>query len=380
MYRLLLIALAVLAFSCSKEKTAHRPSKKAFYYWQTSFYNFYWGDSTYRALDIDRLYCRFFDVDWSDEAKAPVPVSPIEMYYSTLPDSVEFVPVVFITNETFKNLDEKTSAELAANVHKKVMMQLTPFLVSSFRYEDGWWEQNPYNMKSKDLRSQTRYDSVYNARLKKIREVQFDCDWTKSTRDKYFAFLKEAKKLFKDQTVTSTVRLYQYKYPKEAGLPPVDRGMLMCYNAGKVNDDKTINSVFDKSEILDYLDADDYPIPLDYALPVFEWAVWFQGDKFNGILPIAPLKEDYSSFIENTKNNIWTVKEDFVLGNTASASYLRRGDQIRFESPSAADIKTVAQWLSEHKNNQEAAITFYHLNENDLQEHSQTIKSIFDSF
>jgi len=258
-------------------------------------------------------------------------------------------------------------------------MQLTPFLLSSFRYEDGWWEQNPYNIKAKDLRSEARYDSAYNSKLKTIHEIQFDCDWTKSTKEKYFTFLKEAKKLFKDQTISSTVRLYQYKYPKEAGLPPVERGMLMCYNAGKVNDDKTINSVFDKSEILDYLDADEYPIKLDYALPIFEWGVWFQDGKFKGILPTSS-KDDYSYFIENTKDNIWHVKEDFVLGNTASASYLRKGDEIRFEEPAKADIEAIAEWLSNHKNNQEAAITFYHLNHHDLQKHSQTVKSIFDSF
>jgi hypothetical protein len=381
MQRLLLIVLVVLTFSCSKDKKVDRPSKKAFYYWQTSLYNFSWGDSLFRTLDVDRLYFRLFDVDWNSEVKAPVPVSPLEWgyYYISPGDTIETVPVIFITNKTFKNLDEKGSVELAHHIYKKLMARMST-LMASVIYDEGWWEQNPYNLKSKNFRTQAKHDSVYAATLKTIREIQFDCDWTKSTRDKYFAFLTEAKKLFKDRTITSTIRLYQYKYPKEAGLPPVTRGMLMCYNAGSISDSETTNSVFDKSEIMDYLDADEYPIPLDYALPVFEWAVLFQNGKFTAILPADILRERYIDRLSNTRDNIWAANEDFVFGNTASSIYIRQGDELRFEEPAKEDIEAVAEWISEHKNNSDAAITFYHLNDDNLKKHSEEIKSIFDTF
>lgn len=372
--------LVVLACSCSKEKASHGTSTRAFYYWQTSMDQYPWNDSTFHALDVDRVYFRFFDVDWSEEAKAPVPVSPLETYYASVSDSIDVVPVVFITNETFKNLDVRGSAELAAHVYKKVMSQLSGFMFSSFRYESGWWEQNPYQVKSRTLKEQARWDSAYAAGLKKIREIQFDCDWTKSTKDKYFAFLTESKKLFRDYTVTSTVRLYQYKYPNEAGLPPVDRGMLMCYNAGKIGDKETTNSVFDKAEVLKYLDADRYSIPLDYALPIFEWAVWFQNGKISGILPGDLISGDYAFNFEHKKDNVYVVKQDFVLGYTKNSKYLRKGDEVRVEAVEGEDVKEVAEWLSEHKNNSSAAITFYHLNDDDLKKHSETIKSIFSTF
>jgi hypothetical protein len=74
------------------------------------------------------------------------------------------------------------------------------------------------------------------------------------------------------------------------------------------------------------------------------------------------------------------VTDDFVYGHTNNSLYIRRGDEIRFEEPSMEDVQEVAAWLSDHKNNKEAILSIYHLNNHDLKEHSKAIEAIFNSF
>src|SRR5438105_1523305 len=93
------VIVLFLVLACTQEKQGTF-SKRAFYYWQTSAYGFDWGDSVYQAMNIGKLYVRAFDVDWSEESRAPVPVSPFNYFYPPFADSAaEIVPVVFITNE-----------------------------------------------------------------------------------------------------------------------------------------------------------------------------------------------------------------------------------------------------------------------------------------
>lgn len=376
-------AVLVFVMMCCADKPSHTSDRNAFYYWRTDASSFRWNDSTFKSLNIDKLYMRFFDVDWSEQEKAPVPVSPINFYYSyNLPDtSAEIVPVVFITNETFRHLDEEQSRVLARNVHKKIINKLLSMFESS-EYDYSWWQQDPYTIKSRNFNEQAQRDSSFRVNLQRIREVQFDCDWTKTTRTQYFAFLDEVKKLFREKLISSTIRLYQYKYPSEAGVPPVKRGMLMCYNAGDIRSAGTKNSIFDKKEIMSYLDAKEYPVPLDYALPVFEWAVLYQQGKLKNILSTSILREEYERHLaaRDTKTNIAVVQEDFVYGDTDNGLYIRQGDEIRFEQPDLDDVKELAAWLSEHRNNKEAIVSLYHLNEHDLQKHSKAIQAIFDTF
>lgn len=383
MYRLCFAALLFFVVCCT-DKPSHTSHRNAFYYWRTDVSRFPWSDSTYKALNVSRLYLRFFDVDWSEESKSPIPVSPINFYYAyNSPDtSTEIVPVVFITNETFTHLNDEKSRALARNVHKKIMNKLNGLLENLAGYDYTWWEQNPYNIKSKNFDEQAKRDSTYAANLQRIHEIQFDCDWTKTTKAQYFAFLDEMKKLFGEKLISSTIRLYQYKYPAEAGVPPVKRGMLMCYNAGNIRSTKTVNSIFDKDEVMSYLDAKEYPVPLDYALPVFDWALLYQRGQLKSILSTSILREDYQRHIgpRDTRSHVAVVQEDFVYGDTDNGLYIRAGDEIRYEEPDLEDVQEVAEWLSRHKNNKEAIVSLYHLNEHDLQKHSEAIQAIFDSF
>lgn len=57
--------MLLVAVACKKkERTEGDKAPRAFYYWQTSLQNFPWQDSVYKSLKPDKVYLRFFDVDW----------------------------------------------------------------------------------------------------------------------------------------------------------------------------------------------------------------------------------------------------------------------------------------------------------------------------
>ncbi|MBL0741935.1 hypothetical protein [Chryseolinea lacunae] len=392
MPRVIVAAILLTALlSCAKKKpaevdTASVPTT-AFYYWQTSLGAFDWNDSLAQTMNIRKVYCRFFDVDWSEAAHAPVPVSPLHHYlYDRLwKPKTALVPVVFITNETFKKLHRDSVKMLARNVHRMVMAKITTLTMDTVSVRDYHYyleegTEKSYRVTSKRFDEQHVYDSIYQAKLSTIREIQFDCDWTTSTKDKYFSFLTEVKKLFAQQTVTSTIRLYQYKYPQLAGVPPVKRGMLMCYNAGDIRDSKTVNSIFNKKEIMSYLDAGTYPVALDYALPVFSWALLYRNGELKSILSNGELQETHKRHLFRQNKTHYTVTEDFVYGDDNNSLLVRSGDDIRIEEPDLAAVNEVAAWLGEHKNNPEAILSLYQLNNHDLQKHATEIQTLFRSF
>jgi len=162
------------------------------------------------------------------------------------------------------------------------------------------------------------------------KEMQIDCDWTEQSKNMYFDFLKILKKkLGAAKKLSATIRLYQYKYRDKAGVPPVDKGMLMMYNMGNVKDFNTVNSIFDNSTAEKYIDGvAAYPLPLDFALPAFSWAVVYHNDKFSCMMrDIKPIMDDTCKFLEKNYP-MYKVTSDYVY-NTV---YLRRGDAVKIES------------------------------------------------
>jgi hypothetical protein len=128
--------------------------------------------------------------------------------------------------------------------------------------------------------------------------------------------------------------LWQYKYSEKAGVPPVDRGLLMCYNLSSPNDYKTKNSIGTSDELEKYITHSDYKLDLDIALPLYSWSVVFRGNQFKGII------SDYEEFIKDGERfkkiapNKYILQDDVLVGQT----YLRNGDEIRIEKISDEEI------------------------------------------
>ena len=115
--------------------------------------------------------------------------------------------------------------------------------------------------------------------------------------------------------LSATIRLHQVKYYKQAGIPPVDRGMLMFYNMGKLNALTAENSIYNSNDAAGYIETvDDYPLKLDLALPAFSWAVHFRNSyseekrKFTSSFDCNEAKKYYLMAMEFSTNKEFKAK------------------------------------------------------------------------
>ena len=314
----------LLLFSCQSCQEEPFRITPAFYHWQTKL-DLSATELTYlKGLNVQKIYPKFFDVDWDfNEQEAVAKASLIVT--SDLSEGLEIVPTVFITNRTLVHLPKEKLPDLAKKIAQKLLGQL---------------------------------EGLPNVVLK---EMQFDCDWSKSTQQKYFTLLKLLRKELQsiDIRFSATIRLHQIKYVTETGIPPVERGMLMYYNMGKVQEIATGNSILDNQIGQQYLaNLKQYPLPLDLALPLFKWGVLFRDDKMIKLL--NQLEEaaiaDPERFRKVDENHWQVIKSTYLDG-----VYLYKNDEIRIEKVTFNELNAAAYLLQKQLKNVDRSIVFYHL-------------------
>jgi len=316
-------------FSCTKEKLI---TNLSFYHWKTDFNLSKSQNETLTKLGVKKIYVKYFDIKYINSKAVPI----AEVNWKTIPQQT-IVPVVYITTSVFSNLDSTKIIDLAKH---------TAIKINTLHPQQGFTE------------------------------IQFDCDWTPSVKNKYFYFLTEIKTHFENIIISSTLRLYQYKYPKIAGVPPVDKCTLMYYNMGELYKINEPNSILNNKIGKQYLGFNEYPKPIDIALPNFSWALVFRNSKFEKITTHFS-KDNYKNeflFEHDTLNKYWIIK-DTVINNY----YYRYGDNIRFESPSEIELKKAITLLTPEINQTETSIVFYDLNTNITQDYEK-INSIYNAF
>jgi len=278
--------LFVVAFCCCGKAKTPIP-QTTFYHWQTSLA----PDSTARALlaenNCDRLYVKAFDVAWTNGRAEPA--ATLQLTDTTgLP---ELVPVVFITNEVFVNQPEHLLDSLAGDV----LGLVEELLDNDFP------------------------------------ELQIDCDWTARTQVPYFAFLKAMKVRLKDRSLTCTLRLHQYRDTQIQGIPPVDRATLMAYNIGDLNRWETENSIVDTNILKTYLAGTPaYPLDLDLAIAVYDWAAVYRQGKLAYLINEPELGElaDTARF---KSLGVAGLRFEVVRSTYLDGIYLYEGDLLRRE-------------------------------------------------
>jgi len=283
-------------FSCNTKPS--QPLITTFYHWQTTLA----PDTTARDLlkeyDCDRLYVKAFDVAWTEGRPEPTALIRLEDT-SGLPG---LVPVVFITNEVMAEQPGGQLQELADDV-VGLAEELLP---------QGFGE------------------------------LQLDCDWTARTQVQYFAFLTALReRLGTGRELTCTVRLHQYRDTKTQGIPPVDRATLMAYNVGDLNRWETENSIIDTNILKTYLSgASSYPIPLDLAVAVYDWAAVYRRDKLSYLINEPDLAElkDTTRFRELSDDGL---RYEIIQSTYLEGTYLYEGDLLRREvaSPDLVDAQ-----------------------------------------
>jgi hypothetical protein len=343
LWAIVLVAIG-LSYSCKKKET-HVKVERAFYYWKSSEYSLS-DDQTaqLKTLKVKKLYAKFFEVQ-PDPVFVNKPISKTELHIwnDSSTAGMEIIPTIYIQNETFQKITAQGIDSLADNI---------VFLVNKY------YKSNIRNG-----------DATY-------REIQIDCDWTKSTRDNYFALLKTIRK-HTTAKLSCTLRLYPYKYENIMGVPPVDKAMLMCYNLVNPLSSYSKNSILENAELRKYLrTAKKYPLHLDIALPVYAWVQVYRDKAFKGIVNTTDV--DMSSAIKPVQPPLWyEMKQDLDVGNI----FLREGDRIKMEGVGNETLNNTIDLLKDKLDlDGTVTISFFHLNGKNFKYTNETLDNLYNRF
>ncbi len=354
------LLLLSLAFnSCLDSETE---AERSCYYLQNKSYLDIDEVKFLKQHAIHKLYAKIVDIDWSD-AYGAIPVSENNLnimkesanIYDAL--HLNIVPVVSITNKTFLSADSTNLHLVAMRIIKKCMQ----------------------THDSADVRSGSNQLAFY-AKAHFPTEIQFDCDWTESTSKSYFRFLEEVKKLMPDSIIVSaTIRLHQYKYTAEMGVPPVDRGMLMLYNTSDPGKYETANSIFNYEKASAYFTTNKkYAIPLDVVLPAFSRSLVFRDHQLYQVVNEVPESQlSEPGFLQQESNGFFTVKKDTVFNNIL----LRAGDEIKPEAMSINDLNKAAELAHKAINSKNYSLAFLGISKDSVNKSDNNeIEKIYRSF
>ncbi len=372
----ILLFVVLNGATCAKEHEIVR----SFCYWKTDLNFENQDDSLFKDLKVQHLYVRFFDVDWNPYAKEPLPVATIRNT-SLNESNPEITPSIFITNEVVLQANKKQLDSLAVRIAKRVEQigvnikeAKADKIANAIVYPKDYYKQENYK--------RINYDSVKSIELAKLKvdfkEILIDCDWSEKSKENYFYLLKQIKKGFPNAQISSTIRLWQYKYASKAGIPPVDKGLLMCYNLTKPDDFSTKNSIGTSEELAQYITHDQYKLKLDIALPLYSWAVVFRGNQFKGILSDYDQLRNDSLKLKKVSNTKYVLQDDILVGQT----YLRNGDEIRIEKISEDELeKMISIVKSKIKIDNQTKVTFFSFDKKYINDYgTQKISSYYESF
>jgi hypothetical protein len=292
----------------------------SFYYWKTNFQISEAEAIFLKEKNVKQLFIKSFDVILGGTQNA-VPTAILKFSDSLSVQKIknlhiQIIPTIFIQNQIFKNqnpqLEEKILSLLENIFQNKILFQ----------------------------------------------EIQIDCDWTQATKTAYFDFLKQLANR-SNRKISATIRLHQVKFFQQTGVPPVHRGTLMAYNVGDMNGVK--NSILNTSDLKSYFqNFDTYPLDLDVALPIYEWAIVLRDGETAQLLGGAT---SWQSVAENAPNlqqiaaNLYEFKSDSYFQN----QYFYAHDRLKIESVSSVQLLDAATLLSEKIKNRSLSLTFYHL-------------------
>ncbi|MCG3660229.1 glycosyl hydrolase family 18 protein [Aliarcobacter butzleri] len=287
----LILVFALIVFNYNK--TQKKDIQISFYSWENSF----------EEQNInEKLYIKVLDINFSTK---------LELLKTNIKETPKnFIPVIYITNETMKNVD--------------------------------------YSLVSKAI-----LETLKNY---KFDEIQIDCDWSSSTRSNYFNLLEDLKEKL-NKKISATIRLHQIKYYTKTGIPPVDYGVLMYYNMSNIGDFNTKNSILDNEIAKKYhYNFDVYPLKLKLALPLYSQAIQFREEKaislFEGVE-----EKDFNNDFEKLENNRYKVLNSHYF----KGRYIYKDDIFRLENSNEQDIKIALKDFLDLSKNRYDEVIFYTL-------------------
>ncbi|MDR0864429.1 MAG: hypothetical protein LBO74_05790 [Candidatus Symbiothrix sp.] len=289
-----------------------------FYYWKTNVSLDTTEQQYFKELGSQQLYIRFFDVD--NEGNGIHPVAKIKPFDCTLLNA-RYVPVVFITNRTFTGITSQGIDDLALRVNDLITEIATA------------------------------------NHLPELSEIQLDCDWTATTRNDYFSFLKKIKAL-SQKKISCTIRLHQIAEKEKTGVPPVDNGAVMCYATSQPTHFTDKNSILDISLLQSYLQTiNSYPLDFDIALPLYSWAIVSNHlGKIKLINGVTKNELASENRFQPLTDETYEVTDDFFF----QGIYLNKGFKIKSEGISPELLQEAKAFLNT-KIKKDYRIIYYHL-------------------
>ncbi|MDY3205950.1 MAG: hypothetical protein RBR70_12840 [Arcobacter sp.] len=265
-----------------------------------SFYS--WENSFNQKEITEKLYIKVLDIAYSTK---------LEIIKSNLQEKPkDFIPVVYITNETMQNVD----FSLISNA----------IIQGLKNYE--------------------------------FKELQIDCDWSNSTQSNYFKLLEDLKTKL-NKTLSATIRLHQIKYYTKTGVPNVDYGVLMYYNMSNITDINTKNSILDNDIAKKYhYNFENYKLKLKLALPLYSQAIQFRENKALSIFEGVEKNDFDSNFTEISPNLYKVLNSTYFKGR-----YIYKDDVFRFEDVKKEDLKIALEDFMNLTKNRFDEIIFYTL-------------------
>ncbi len=335
----MILGLLASLTSCN-ENNQTRQIEPSFYYWKSVLNITAFEKQKLDSLKVKTIYLKFFDVDWDEATRKPLPVAKLQAAKDELQGGFTIIPVVFITNECIQKIDTSQVKQLAENIYSLIL----------------------------EIKQSIGIDS--------IPEIQIDCDWTEATKDKYFQLLNNLKPQTTNYKLSATIRLHQIKFLSKTGIPPVDRGLLMCYNMGNLKKPATKNSILETDELKKYTgNLSRYPLPLDVAFPLFNWKVLYRNNMYSGLIQGLPDAAFSNSFCTKNGNRYRVLKDTLLQGYD-----LRKGDMLRDEQSDIKEVLAAAGEISRHLKNTPLRVSLYHLDSVILSKYStHELESIYNS-
>ena len=298
--KILQLLLAFLLVVSCKEKQTH---PYTYYYWRTNLALNQTEKIALAESTTHFLCTRFFDVDKVNGKFEPVAVITKDESFST---EKEIIPTIFITNRTFFKINESDIKFLAESIHQLIQKKVKEYKLSSSN------------------------------------EIQIDCDWTAGTKDDYFKFLNELKKISRKE-ITCTLRLHQVKDKNLMGIPPVEKVYLMCYSTSSPLEHSDKNSILDVNILKSYLSKlEDYPLKnIEVALPIYSWGIVTNHlGKHKLINALSKKDLENTNFKKISDNEIEITKDGFYFG-----SFMNKGFKIKVEEISDEQLDEVTRFL-----------------------------------
>jgi hypothetical protein len=334
-----LYMIIYFVFSCTQKHPA-RNIERSFYYWKSIFKLTDFEKKTLDSLQVKKIYLKFFDVTWDNERNEAIPKAQVRIVdtgYLQL-NNIKIIPVVFITNECIQKSDAASMSILAGKIAALIQNIQTASL--SFQH---------------------------------ISEVQIDCDWSAATKERYFLLLTSLKKAG-FTNLSATIRLHQIKFASATGIPPVAKGLLMCYNMGNLKDPATKNSIIETAELKKYTsNLWAYPLLLDAGLPLFDWYVLFRKNNYTGLVKSIDISNPAISILNRDKYI-------FIKDTMLSGIEFKKEDILRREESDYKEVLSAATFISSKLNNPAPSVALFHLDSVTLKKYSaHELENIYNS-